>query len=153
MHFPSFQIKKQKIMENDLNSVTLTPPGNNKYSFCSKSFKKKVKQDHIICNRCFYCTNAKILILQNMMLNSLVNQLPNYQALKENAAFVETAVLPLKSIRGGSRINFRVHQSFTKKKFYYNKVRQIKGTLLQIILTEASSKREYHGTGMGREVK
>ena len=61
MHFPRFQIKKQKIMENDLNSVTLTPPGNNKYSFCSKSFKKKVKQDHIICNRCFYCTNAKII--------------------------------------------------------------------------------------------
>ena len=40
-----------------------------------------------------------------------------------------------------------------QKKFYYNKARQIKAILLQIILTEAVSKREYHGTGMSRETK
>ena len=39
--------------------------------------------------------------------------------------------------RGGSRINFRVLQNFTKK-IVNNKVCQIKGILLQIILTEAA---------------
>ena len=49
--------------------------------------------------------------------------------------------------RGGSRINFRVLQNFTKKKMYCNEMRHIKGILLSIILTKAASKskRGYHG--------
>ena len=39
------------------------------------------------------------------------------------------------------------------KKIYYKKMRQIKGILLSIILTESASKQGYHGTGMDSQTK
>ena len=41
----------------------------------------------------------------------------------------------------------------SQKTIYYNKMREIKGILLKIILAEAASKRGYHGTGMGSQTK
>lgn len=59
MHCQSIQMKKLKMMRDDLNSVRVILTGN---KFFIKNFKAKVKQGPfcvcVICNRCLYYTNV-----------------------------------------------------------------------------------------------
>ena len=103
MHYPSNQIKKQKISRDDLNSENVTLTGNTEYRFCIKNFKGKVNQGPLVCvkcNRCLYYKMFCCLILQNMTMSSYVKfSIPDHQILIANPTFLKHVIALLKSLK------------------------------------------------------